>query len=318
MPAKIATAPTIEPVTLLEVKNHLRIDSTSFADDVAEAQSIKPDEHAIAANYSLQGTGIDVLGYDAVVVLNAGAVGAGGTVDVKIQESDDDTTYSDWTGGAFTQIDANNDNAIQEKAYTGTKQYIRAVATVAGAACTFAATVLKDTPTSAEDDLLDALIAAAREHAETFTSRALLTQTWDIYLDDWPSGDYIELPYPPLQSVTSVTYTDSDGTTNTFAATSYSVDTDSEPGRVVLDYGESWPSVTLATKNPIKVRFVAGYGNERSDVPQPIKQALLMLIAHWFENREATVVSSRLTQAGSELPFAFNALLWPYRILTFV
>ncbi|MCK9602186.1 MAG: hypothetical protein M0R06_24285, partial [Sphaerochaeta sp.] len=158
MALKIKTAPATEPLDLATVKKHLRLDSGSLADNLTTSQSIAPGSHSANASYGLQGTGIDVLGYRTLVNLNSGTNGAGGTVDVKLQESDDNTTYADWTGGSFTQVTTSNDTAVYEKEYTGTKQYLRAVATVAGAACVFSVDIIKEQPYSAEDSLLTALI----------------------------------------------------------------------------------------------------------------------------------------------------------------
>lgn len=301
----IATAPTVEPVSTTELKEHLRLDSTTIANDLTSTQSIAPGSHAIAAAYALEGAGVDVLGKNAVVYLVSGTNGTGATVDCKIQESDDNSTYTDWTGGAFTQVTTANDNATQEKEYTGTKQYIRVVCTVATDACSFGVDIVTDEPTTSEDDLLTALISTTRRQAESILGRALITQTWNYYLDCFPDGD-LEIPFPPLQSVTSITYTESDDTSaygNTFSSTYYSVDTDSEPGRVVLNYGQSWASGTLATKNPIKVIFVGGYGATGSTIPEPITTWIKMAAAHLYENRESGDLSS----------FALG-LLQPYRI----
>ncbi|MBE9581188.1 MAG: hypothetical protein IMF18_06175, partial [Proteobacteria bacterium] len=84
-----AVAPTLEPVSLSSLKLHLRIDSGSFADNVDESQSLAPDQYVVADNYTTHvGTGIEVLGHTALVMLNSGTNGATGTVDCKIQESD--------------------------------------------------------------------------------------------------------------------------------------------------------------------------------------------------------------------------------------
>ncbi|HOD72239.1 MAG TPA: hypothetical protein PKO27_14500, partial [Deltaproteobacteria bacterium] len=188
------TAPTIEPITLNELKLHLRLDSGSFADSITSTQSIAPGRHAITEGYALLGSAVDVLGKSAVVTLKAGTNGEDGTVDIKIQESDDSTTWTDWTGGAFTQVTEANDNATYEKAYTGTKQYIRAVGQVLLAACEFGVDILTESATLAEDDLLGDILTTAREHVEDITGRAILTQTWDAYLSEWPDGDHIILP----------------------------------------------------------------------------------------------------------------------------
>lgn len=155
-----------------------------------------------------------------------------------------------------------------------------------------------------DDTLIEALITAAREYVEQASRRALVTQTWRYNLDQFPAADEIELPRPPLKSVTSITYRDSDGTTHTLASSVYEVDTDSQPGRVRLAYGEDWPSDTLAETNPVRITFVAGYG-DADDVPKRWKQAILLLVGHWYENREAVMVGS----IPREIPFAVESLI---------
>lgn len=297
MRIELATAPTIEPISLAELKLHMRVSSGSFADNIDESQSLKPDNYAVAADYTTHvGTGIDVLGYTPVVILNSGTNGAGGTVDVKIQESDDDTTYTDW-GTAFTQVTEANDNAIQEKEYTGTKQYIRTVAKVLVAACDFGTTVIRLTSTTIEDDLLEAIIQAARENVEAITSRALLTQTWDYYLDDWPKDDYIKLPFGNLQDVSATQYvkwTDSDGDQTTLTEdTDYLWETNGEEcGRVVLPYGETWPSGTLYPSKPVLIRFVCGW-TAAASVPEKIRAAVKLICSDLYANREGQILSGQ-------------------------
>ncbi len=162
-----------------------------------------------------------------------------------------------------------------------------------------------------EDSLIDSLIPAAREYCETFQRRAYITQTWQLVLDKWPSGRVIEVPRPPLQSV-AITYTLADGvTTETLDSDDYVVDTASEPGRVVLKSDKSWPTDELKAAGGIVVEFVAGYGDAATDVPQRVKQAMLLLIGHWHANREQVVIG----QPASQLPVAAEALLWPDRMV---
>ncbi len=310
MKTKLITAPTVEPVTLAELETHLRIDSNSFADDIESVQSIAPGSHAVAASYALEGAGVDVLNYAALVVLSAGTCGSGGTVDVKIQESDDDSTYTDWTGGAFTQVTEANDNATYEKAYTGTKQYIRVVSTVAVAASEFGVSVIRDAPQSVEDTYLTNLIISARRIIERILNRRLITQMWELALDDFPASEAIRIPYPPLQSISSVTYYDTDETSATFSSSKYHVDTYSEPGRIMLAYGEVWPSTTLRTVNGVVVRFVCGYGGAASDVPDEYKQAIKMLCGELYERREASD-----PQSFSELPYGVQMILGLDRVV---
>ena len=304
-----ATAPTIEPITLNELKLHLRLDSGSFADSITSTQSIAPGSHAITEGYALLGSAVDVLGKSAVVTLKAGTNGEDGTVDIKIQESDDSTTWTDWTGGAFTQVTEANDNATYEKAYTGTKQYIRTAGRVLLAACEFGVDILTESATLAEDDLLGDILTTAREHVEDITGRALLTQTWDAYFDEWPDGNHFTLPFGNLQSVTSVSYKDTEGTETTLTATTdYLVEANGDQkGRIVLPYGVSWPSVTLYPSNPIKIRFVCGW-EEAADVPKRIKSAIKMICSDLYENR-----GERIRDELKENR-AVDSLLYPARL----
>jgi hypothetical protein len=198
MTLQLITAPTIEPIDLATAKRHLRIDSEDIADDISTSISIAPGSHDVAASYTLAGSSVAVAGYEILVNLVAGDCSAG-IVDVKLQHSNNGSTWTDVTGGAFTQVTASNDNAIQEKAYTSGYAYLRAVATVATAACEFSVEVIKDASTSVEDDDITGIITAARLACEKFQNRTYVTQTWELWLDGWPDKDYIELPLPPIQ-----------------------------------------------------------------------------------------------------------------------
>lgn len=163
--------------------------------------------------------------------------------------------------------------------------------------------------TNDEDALITSLIAAATKHTEHMTSRALITQTWVKVLDNFPS-DAIELK-ASLASVSAITFIDPDGVLQTLDPAHYQIDPYKLPGWVMPAYGYSWPEAR-ATVNSVKVRFVCGFGNAAA-VPDDIKSALLLLIGHLYENREATV-----ERALTASPFTFDALIAPYRILTIV
>jgi len=310
MGLKLIAAPAVEPVTLAEMKSHLRLDSGSLADNITGSPSIALASHGIAAAYSLEGSAVEVLGYQVVVLLESGANEAGGTVDVKLQHRDTATeTWTDVVSGAFTQVTTANDNASYEMDYAGGKRYLRAVATVGTAACVFGVNIQLVQVYASDDALLTGLIRAAREWAEGYTNRALITQTWELVLDTWPGTGYIDIPLPPLQSITDIKYKDTDGTESTWAATNYITDTDSFVGRVVLAYGCSWPSGTLYPAAGIRVRFVTGYGLATS-VPQRYKQAIMLLAAYWYENREGAA-----EKPLAEIPFAVKALLGLDRVV---
>lgn len=167
--------------------------------------------------------------------------------------------------------------------------------------------------THPDDDLIEALITAARQHLDGkdgWLNRALITQTWELVMDTFPSAE-IRIPLPPLQSVSAIYYDDENGDQQTVSSADYRVDTVSEPGWIVPVSGFSWPT-TLDAINAVRVRFVAGYGVNASDVPFPIKAAIKIMLGHLYSNRE--LVSAGAVQ---EIPLTVDALLTPYRVWSF-
>ena len=160
----------------------------------------------------------------------------------------------------------------------------------------------------ADHQVTSRLIAAAREHVESYTWRALVTQTWELALDEFPSGA-IDLAKGRLGSVVSVRYRDSAGVEQTLDAGAYQIDDVSEPGRILPAPGTSWPSTEAGRVNAVRVRFVAGYGGAAA-VPTPIKAAMLLLVGHLYEHRESEILGTVV----SPLHFAVDALLSPYRL----
>lgn len=134
-----------------------------------------------------------------------------------------------------------------------------------------------------DDTLITSLIVAARELLEQATWRQLVTATWDLTLEDWPTGSsQLDLPFGQVQSITSVTYTDSDGASQTLASSVYALDNTREPAGFFLDYGQEWPAVR-DERNAITIRIVAGYGAAAA-VPDLLKTALKMTVKHWYES----------------------------------
>lgn len=171
--------------------------------------------------------------------------------------------------------------------------------------------------TSADDTLITMLIAAARRKVEADANRALITQTWELVLDVFPTQTFIELPLPPLQSVSSIKYYDNSASPveTTFASTNYLVCIDNQyGGLIVLKDSASWPVMTNPLeKGAVRIKFVCGYGAAAA-VPEIYKQAMLLLIGHWYENREAIQVTGAVPK---EVPLAYEALIWQERVKKF-
>lgn len=139
---------------------------------------------------------------------------------------------------------------------------------------------------STYDDMIEMLIGAVRQSIDGkdgVLQRALVTQTWDLYLDCFP-GHEIRIPLPPLQSITHVKYDDADGNEQTVASVDYTVDAVNEPGWVIHDSASAWPT-TFDGVNAVRIRFVAGYPpttdsppDLTENVPLPIKQAMLLML----------------------------------------
>jgi uncharacterized phiE125 gp8 family phage protein len=137
----------------------------------------------------------------------------------------------------------------------------------------------------ASNDVLDRYIVAARNEAEDFMGRGLLTQTWKLLLDDF--AHIIQLPMAaPLASVTSVKYYDADGTLQTLATSVYDTDTVSRPGRVVLKPNQSWPSLQSSKLNGrVEIVYVVGW-TTADLVPERIKQGIRQFVTYLDLDRD--------------------------------
>lgn len=165
---------------------------------------------------------------------------------------------------------------------------------------------------SDDDSYITSLIKAARHKAEEMTNRQLISATWKAYLDEFPkAGKEIELMHCPAADVTGITYVDSNGDTQTWDTAEWQKDVFSEPARIIPAYGCSWPSARKQL-NSVAITFTAGYGASGSSVPEPIKQAMLLMIGHWYENREDVVIG----RISTAVPMASKYLLETYKIIS--
>lgn len=176
-----------------------------------------------------------------------------------------------------------------------------------------------------EDALITELIESARQMVEEYIQRALITQTWTMFLDRFPSGkspDWwdgtvsahintlnegtraIGIPRPPLISVTHLKSYDDADTATTFSASSYIVDTTKQPGRIILKNSETWPAA-LRSGNAVEIEFIAGYG-AASAVPKALKNAMYLILSSMYECRSS----------ATDMPGAAKKLMNPYRVLS--
>lgn len=190
------------------------------------------------------------------------------------------------------------------------------------------------------DPFVLSLIQTARDYAETFTRKRFVTQSWKLTLDlfppayidafrapqlqmqggpvpmvgspinaEWIRWNGIELPNPPLQSITSIKYLDTTGVQRTLDPATYRVDVSGERGIVTPAFGTSWPS-TYQVPGAVEVTFVCGFGAPAAVSPKS-KHAMKMLCAHWYSQRELFVTK----RFALEVPMAVDALLWADRAL---
>jgi uncharacterized phiE125 gp8 family phage protein len=157
--------------------------------------------------------------------------------------------------------------------------------------------------TTAEDAYITALIKAARQATESYTHRAFITQTWDLFLDRFTP--IITLPRPALQTVTHVKYTAPTGDLETLDPGEYQVSDSKDPGRILPALGTSWPHLADVA-DAVQVRFVTGYGNAAA-VPEPIQWAIKLILADLYDNRG---------NKDMPMPQAAQHLLNPYRMVS--
>jgi uncharacterized phiE125 gp8 family phage protein len=164
----------------------------------------------------------------------------------------------------------------------------------------------------ADNAYITNLIVAARQAVESGESwsleRSLINSTWRLTLDGFAARvSVIELPRPPVASITSITYDDAANVEQTLASNRYRLLSDAEPARVMPIYNDEWPEA-INYPGSVRITYVAGYGATAASVPQAIKQAVLLLVGDMYENRESILVGVN----SGVLP-TVRALLNPYQ-----
>ena len=159
---------------------------------------------------------------------------------------------------------------------------------------------------SDDDTLVDALVTTARVHCESFCRREFIGRTYKWFVEDWPYGDVLNIPRYPVNAVSSVTYYDTDSAQQTLSTSIYTLGKYGIPHQIWLLPDQDWPELDDDKRYPIEVNFTTS-----PTVPETVKTAIKLLVAHWYENREAVVVGSQV----NTLPMAVENLLWAERIM---
>lgn len=166
-----------------------------------------------------------------------------------------------------------------------------------------------------EDTLIAGILAAATERLDGWSGilgRCLMPQTWTSfvpYFDDFR----LRLPLVPVQSVTSVKYYDVNGVQQTFGASNYRLLADGRSAYIQLAFPAVWPtSLALLRDDAVSITFLAGYADAAS-VPAALKQAILLMVGDFYENRLTVEVGVRVTAIEIPMSVTVEALIAPYR-----
>jgi uncharacterized phiE125 gp8 family phage protein len=160
----------------------------------------------------------------------------------------------------------------------------------------------------AEDTLIASLILAARMHIERSLDVALIEQSWSLYLDAWPDRHFVRLPLAPVVSLDAVRLYSPTDTNITLDPSLFFLDSAGSRPRLVRRDTHAWP-LPGRPANGIEIAFTAGYGSAADDVPMPIRLAIKMLVAHWYEAREPVLPG----EDANALPLTVASLITPYR-----
>ena len=157
-----------------------------------------------------------------------------------------------------------------------------------------------------DNTYITSLINVATSMVEEFTRRRLITQTFNIFYDEFPP--YIDLQIGEVASVTHIKYYDTSNALQTLATSNYDVDTKIRPGRIYQSEDGDFPN-TYERPNAVEVEFIVGAS--ASDIPAPIIQSIFIIVGRYYENRQDVVMGTQV----NEVPLMVNHLLTPYRLL---
>ncbi len=302
---QLVTPPAIEPLTVADVKAHLRLDyrTGELAPTAPTAAVMSPAQPGDVDNGAHR--------YLVTFVTAAGETEAGdATAAVTITDSS--------TNGAvrLTNIPLGGSNVTARRIYRTTS---------AGTTYLLLATLNDNTTTVYTDSTADAalgteapsvnttddpyllnLITTARLTCEHATKRRLITQTVKQYFEYFPACGFIELFLPPCQAISAVEYRDTNGTLQTLSTDVYGAALTGERAEIYLKDGQSWPTLARQAREAVSITSVVGYGSARSDVPAPLRQGMLMLIGHYWNMREDVIAGTIISAVPKASEFLWN------------
>jgi uncharacterized phiE125 gp8 family phage protein len=161
---------------------------------------------------------------------------------------------------------------------------------------------------TAEDLLIAGLILAARTYIERSLGVALMEQSWSLFLDCWPRRRWVDLPLRPVIGLGAVRLYSATDTFMSLGPDLFQINGAGTYPRLARREAAPWP-LPGRSVNGIEIAFTAGFGATAEDVPMPIRLAIKMLVAHWYEMREPVLAG----EAGNALPLGVASLIAPYR-----
>lgn len=165
-----------------------------------------------------------------------------------------------------------------------------------------------------DDDKIGRMIKAATAAALTYTRRSFISQTLEHFLDDWPAGNVIRLPKPPLITVASIEYVANFSDSpqyKTLDAANYQILNDPSRPEIHLTPTGEFPTIDGDHAEPIRITYTAGYGTDAAAVPEGIRHAIMVLVGDFYQSRESDALGFSTANIGT---VKMSRLLWSHRV----